>query len=61
MIKINDIEIEATYVEYGVEIVPGTIITCDDEQDARDHAAMLGGKIFVRHVYESTWAELGTK
>lgn len=58
VIRINGDDIEASYMEYGVEIVPGTIITCDDEADARHHAAVLGGKVFARHVYETAWAEV---
>jgi hypothetical protein len=58
LIKIDDIEIESHHLEYGVEIVPGTIIECDDEQEAREKAATLGGKVFVRHVYETKWADI---
>lgn len=56
--RIGEVDVEAHYFEYGVEIVPGTILTCDDENDAKQHAEALGGKVFMRHVFETSWAEV---
>lgn len=58
MIRVDQQEIARSSLEYGVELVPGTIIECDDLEEAQTFSATCGGEINVRHVYETAWAEL---
>lgn len=56
-IKRDEFVVESSRVEYGAEIVPGTMIVCEDERDARLHAEVLKGKVYARMHYESAWME----
>lgn len=57
MMKINDLEVADHYVEFGIETLPGTIIECADEEDARAKIAFYGGgKLFAQEWFAGAWA-----
>jgi hypothetical protein len=56
--KIKGKEVEAEEVEFGVRFDDGFIVLCNDDTEAETLGAMTGGKILVRDVYITEWAEL---
>jgi hypothetical protein len=63
--KILPVEVESEGCDWGVAFAPdendpnGVTILCEDEPSARETARMTGGKVVVREVFSSAWAELG--
>ena len=60
MIKINGLEIEDHFTEYGFgwDDPRGPVrILAADEADARKQAYNAGGSVFVREVFSSAWTE----
>jgi hypothetical protein len=59
--RIKELEIEAEYTEYAVEYSingeDGFLISCDDEEEARQYRAALDGRIVMRSVFETSWAD----
>lgn len=59
--RINGMEVETEYVEWGVEHSLGVetfIVECEDEDEAVRAVAQLGGKVVARRVFETGWAEV---
>lgn len=53
-------EVQETSFEYGVAFDQPSVVTLvDDEHEARDLAAVLGGKPVIRALHFMAWAELG--
>ena len=57
-IKINNMAVQESYMEYGIVLVPGTILECTSEEEAIELAgpASTGIDIVARTVYETAWA-----
>jgi hypothetical protein len=52
-------EVQETAFEYGVAYDNGMTVLVDDEHEARDLAATLGGTPVIRALHFMAWAELG--
>ena len=60
MIKINGLEIEDHFTEYGFgwDDPRGPVrILAENEGNARNLAHRAGGSVFVREVFSSAWTE----
>lgn len=58
--QIKELDVAAEYTEWAVEYtLDGELcgFEADDENDARLIQAAVGGKLLVRKVFETTWAD----
>lgn len=56
--KLGETEVESEGCDYGVQFKDGHFYEARDEQDARETVILMGGKLVVREVFATAWAEL---
>lgn len=49
----SDVDIQPCGIEYGVETMPGVVVECESEQEAREKIARDGGTLVAREWFIS--------
>lgn len=59
--RVNGLKIEAEYTEWAVETTTSEgeplVYQAESEADARFVRGVMGGRLLVRHVLETPWAD----
>lgn len=58
MIELDGKRVAEHYIVWSVTLAPGSLIECDDEEEARLIATNMGGSLMCQEWYITTWEEV---